>query len=345
MEIFNTINKNDCCGCGSCYQSCTHNSINMVDEGYGFKFPHVNNDKCVNCGICLKSCPLQKVVKNTQLISYASKNKDENIRLQSSSGGLFYEFSKYIIDELKGVVFGAKFDSNFNVVMDYTTTILGINDFMRSKYVQADTNKTFYECKKFLEEGRYVLYTGTPCQINGLKCFLKKDYDKLYTIDIACHGVPSQKVWSSYVKKLKNKYGEIEAINFRDKKNGWKDYNFTVNFKNGFTFSESYNTNEFMKLFLSDKILRRSCYSCKYKNIYSKSDLTIGDFWGINDFKKELNDNKGISAVVVNSKKGESLIESNNIDKYICDYSTLCKKNGGFKNEIKLPNDRLETIS
>lgn len=345
MDIFKIVNKNDCCGCGSCYQSCTHNAINMVDEGYGFKFPHVNNNVCVNCGVCVKSCPLQKIEKNNPLLCYASTNKDEKIRLKSSSGGLFYEFSKYIIEKLNGVVFGAKFDENFNVVMDYTTTMMGVNDFMRSKYVQADTNKTFYNCKRFLEEGKYVLYTGTPCQINGLKSFLKKEYDKLYTIDIACHGVPSQKVWVTYVKKLKNKYGDIESINFRDKKNGWKEYNFTVKFKSGFILSERHNSNEFMNLFLKDKILRRSCYSCKFKNIYSKSDLTIGDFWSINDFKKELNDNKGISAIVANTQKGKDLLELVDINKYQCNYNVLSSHNGGFKNEIKLPPDRIETIS
>lgn len=345
MDLFKHIDKNDCCGCGSCSQSCNKNAITMVDEGFGFKFPHINGDICVNCGKCLNSCPLNNVKSLGDIkYCYASKTNNETIRKQSSSGGIFYELSSYVINKLNGVVFGAKFDDNFNVIMSYFENMNDIDAFMRSKYVQADTLNTFKECKSFLENNRTVLYTGTPCQINGLKSYLNKDYENLITVDIACHGVPSQKVWKTYLRKI-SKFRKIKSVNFRDKKNGWRSYHITITFENGDVLSEKHNDNEYMKLFLQDKILRKSCYNCHFGNEYSKSDITIGDFWNIGEYHKNLDDNKGISVVVANTNKGVSLInDTSDIDCHVINDDSYKKKNGGFKNKLTLQKDRIETI-
>ena len=339
MDIFRNIKKDDCCGCGSCSQSCSKNAIKMTDEGYGFKFPHIDNTKCIDCKLCLKSCPLHNIKKRSIVKCYSGISYNDSFRIKSSSGGIFYELSKYVFSK-NGIVFGAYFDDNFNVKMKYISSIIEIDQLMRSKYVQADTLNTFSECEKFLEDGVFVMYVGTPCQINGLKSFLKKDYNNLLTIDIACHGVPSQLVWSNYLKRLKRK-GTIDSINFRDKKNGWRDYNFTVKYKNGNEISESHKINEYMKLFLSDKILRKSCYNCHFKNDFSQSDITLSDFWG----NEGIEDDKGLSGIVIQTQKGYDVITSiKTIKINETEYKNFCKKNGGFKNDIKLPKDRLTIL-
>lgn len=343
MNIFNNIKKDDCCGCGSCYQTCNHNAIKMVNEGYGFKFPHIDNTKCVNCKLCLKSCPLNNIHKNNIIKAFVSKNNDEEIRHNSSSGGIFYLMAKKIIDD-GGIVFGAIFDDNFNVKITSINNLELLKKALKSKYVQADTLNTYKECKGYLNDGKKVLYAGTPCQISGLKSYLKKDYPNLITIDIACHGVPSQSVWSSYVNELSKK-GKIKTIDFRDKKNGWANYNFTVTYENGDVFSENHNKNKYMNLFLSDKILRKSCYNCKFKNNYSVSDITLSDFWNVNTFDSKLNDNKGISGVVIQSEKGQDFFNNiENLYNKVCNYNLFKIKNGGFGNALKLPVDRINII-
>lgn len=227
---------------------------------------------------------------------YFCKNKNAQIVKKSSSGGFFSLLANYVIEK-KGVVFGATFDKDFNVVISYTE-----NDFssmLGSKYVKSLTKNSFAECKDFLENGRTVLYSGTPCQIIGLKAYLKKDYDNLITMDVICHGSPVAEIWQYYLKSF-NK--EIESINFRDKRESWEHYHFTIKFRDGTEFSEKYNTNKYMKLFLENKILTEPCYKCQNcKN--SKADFTVGDAWSATFKNALLNDHQGTSCVISRTNK------------------------------------------
>ena len=213
------MNNDICCGCRTCEKTCPTQAITMTQKWFGFNYPTIDESKCVHCGLCNKVCPAHNIKKNTVLQSFVGYS---NYRADSSSGGVFPKLAEYVISN-HGIVFGAVFDQDFNVELTWTdrdfTKMLG------SKYVQANVKHTYEECKEFLERDKLVLYAGTPCQIYGLKAYLKKDYNNLITVDIFCHGVASPTVWQHYLKSL-NK--EIDSINFRDKRNGWKNFYVTI---------------------------------------------------------------------------------------------------------------------
>ncbi len=303
-------NKSNCCGCHACYNSCPQNAIIMEEDEKGFKYPKINENKCTNCGFCEKVCPIlnkRKIANDPK--AYACINKDENIRENSSSGGIFTLIAKEIIN-MGGVVFGTKFDSNFNVIHSYTSLEEELYKFRGSKYVQSIIGDNYKIAKSFLEAGKYVLFTGTPCQIEGLLAYLGKKYDKLFTQDIICHGVPSPKVWRKYLDYRKHKDEDRPlSINFRNKDNGWSSYNLKFTYENK-SYKKSQVEDKYMQAFLRNVCLRDSCYKCSFKKINRLSDITLADFWGIQRVKPELYDNKGTSLVIVNSEKGKELFES-----------------------------------
>lgn len=303
-------NKSNCCGCHACYNSCPQNAIIMEEDEKGFKYPKINENKCTNCGFCEKVCPIlnkRKIANDPK--AYACINKDENIRENSSSGGIFTLIAKEIIN-MGGVVFGTKFDSNFNVIHSYTSLEEELYKFRGSKYVQSIIGDNYKIAKSFLEEGKYVLFTGTPCQIEGLLAYLGKKYDKLFTQDIICHGVPSPKVWRKYLDYRKHKDEDRPlSINFRNKDNGWSSFNLKFTYENK-SYKKSQVEDKYMQAFLRNVCLRDSCYKCSFKKINRLSDITLADFWGIQRVKPELYDNKGTSLVIVNSEKGKELFES-----------------------------------
>ncbi len=329
--------KRECSGCGACKSICPRNAISMVEDDKGFRYPHINYNACINCNLCDKVCPVlkeNKTLNREEPQAYAAYNNDENIRMQSSSGGVFSLFAEEIINR-KGVVFGAILDEKFNVMHRKAETLEEVDAFRGSKYVQSDLKNTYKEAKKILEENRYVLFTGTPCQIEGLKAFLNKDYQKLYTQDLICHGVPSKKVWEKYLKyqeKINNK--KIKKAFFRNKENcGWSNYQVLLKFDNGEQYINS-SEDIFMRIFLKDIALRDSCYNCKFKKINRISDITVADFWGIDEVLPEMNDEKGTSLLIVNSKKGEELL-SNIKDKITIKSVNLFDAISNNKNMIK----------
>lgn len=231
---------------------------------------------------------------------YFIKNLNKEDVKKSSSGGFFSLLANYVIEK-NGIVFGATFDKDFNVVISHTEN--DFSDMLGSKYVKSSTKNSFAECKDFLDNGRIVLYTGTPCQIVGLKAYLKKDYDNLITMDVICHGSPVAEIWQHYLKSF-NK--EIESINFRDKRESWEQFHLTIKFKDGTEFSENHHKNKYMKLFLENKILTEPCYKCQNcKN--SKADFTVGDAWGGKFINNKFNDHQGTSCIILRT------IKSNNI--------------------------------
>lgn len=300
--------KQNCSGCFACFNVCPQKCIIMKQDEEGFHYPDVDKIKCINCSACEKVCP---ILNNKQMDNkpdaYACYNKDEDIRLQSSSGGIFTLVAENVINN-NGVVFGACFDDNFHVVHDFTETKEGLSRFRGSKYVQSKIGDAYKKVKDFLYEEREVLFTGTPCQIGGLKSYLKKEYDNLFCIDVICHGVPSPTVWDDYVKYRGNLSNErIQRIVFRRKDEGWRLFSMAFSFKDDTEYRENLNKDLFMQAFLKDACLRPSCYECNFKTLYRQSDITLGDFWGVENIAHHIDDDKGTSLIFVNSAKGQSM--------------------------------------
>lgn len=302
--------KSQCCGCESCRNICPKQCIFMKEDNEGFLYPEVNSTDCINCGLCEKVCPVLHPSKERIPVAvYAVKHYDDNIRLASSSGGVFTFIAEKVIDE-GGVVFGARFNEQWVVIHDYVDTKEKLSHFRGSKYVQSWMGDTYKQVLSFLQSGRKVLFTGTSCQIAGLKLFLRREYDNLLTVDVICHGVPSPKVWKQYLSEITSTDSmPITNITFRNKQNGWHNYFLSVKsgekeLSNISTYTEIYS-----HLFLTDLMLRPSCYSCPAKSGKSCSDITLGDFWGIEKIFPEFDDNKGCSVVLLYNSNVKSFLE------------------------------------
>ena len=246
--------------------------------------------------------------------SFACKNPDLGIRLQSSSGGVFTLLAIYFIEK-GGVVFGARFDNQWNVIHDFTASISGLQYFRGSKYVQSCLGDSYKKCKEFLKQGRQVLFSGTPCQIAGLKNYLGKEHENLMTIDTICHAVPSPKIWNKFLDEtcagLYINRKDIEKIDFRDKSFGWENYSFTIDYAQKGVLQQLKNQfvhNPYGKSFLQHLSIRPSCTQCPAKEGKSHSDITLGDFWGIDEIFPEFNDDKGVGLLLINSEKGQRIV-------------------------------------
>ncbi len=299
-------NKYNCSGCTACAQSCPKQCITMSSDHEGFKYPIVDETKCIQCGICIKVCPWKKEKYQrpincfTEPIVYAAKCKDKNIRLNSTSGGIFTVLSDYIL-QLQGGICGAVYNtSTQKVEHTITFTTEGRNKMRGSKYVQSELSNTFQDIKTLLEQDKWLLFTGTPCQTAGLLSFLKKDYPKLVIVDILCHSVPSPLILHEILKK----YAPTN-ISFRDKSLGWrKSYSFQIKENN-----KIIHNNTFLNLFFKGLINRPSCYNCIFTNTYRASDLTIGDYWNIKAIDSKFEDPLGVSCILINSPKGKYIFE------------------------------------
>lgn len=323
-------NKADCCGCGACAQACPKSCISLKQDNEGFLYPIVNENLCIDCKLCEKVCPvLHPYEARVPIHSYAAINLDEQIRMESSSGGVFTFLAEQVIKD-GGVVFGARYDENWQVVLDYTETLEGLASFRGSKYLQARTADTYSQCSHFLKEGRKVLFSGTPCQITGLRHFLRRDFDNLLVVDFVCHGVSSPKVWEKYLQEIAG-IDNVKNVSMRDKsREGWKRFNFVLNYKRGnnvVTLSTWHKENDFMKAFLCNMILRPSCYECKAKECRSHSDITIGDFWRIRKVCPHMNDDKGTSLVLVHTQKGMSYLSVDTLQKEEVSFEDCVRSN------------------
>ncbi len=300
----------NCTGCHACYSACPQESITMYRDNEGFLYPVVNKISCTKCKLCEKVCPiitqLQRIATSDSA-AFAAINKNDKIRSESSSGGIFTAIAEKMTT-MSGIVFGAKFTPDFSVIHSHTSNTDDIADFRGSKYVQSTIGNSYKECKDLLDSGKTVLFSGTPCQIGGLKAFLRKDYRNLITIDFICHGVPSPLLWEKYISFKSADNQRITKITFRDKSSGWENYSFTVNYADGNIYKQIFRSNEYMRLFLKDVSLRPSCYNCNFKGISRHSDITLGDFWGIRQELPSFNDNRGTSFIIVHTDKGKEII-------------------------------------
>lgn len=361
--------KKDCCGCHACATVCAKQCITMQADEQGFLYPIVDKEACTDCGLCEKVCPvLNQSEPRKPLKVYAAKNKNEEIRRQSSSGGIFTLLAEKVIAE-GGVVFGARFDEEWNVIHSWADTIEGIATFRGSKYVQSTIGNTYREAKDFLRQGRKVLFSGTPCQIAGLKKYLRKDYDKLLTVDVVCHGVPSPLVWRTYLdetrKLLRAERGVgknsvplsidelpvITGISFRDKTNGWKKYGFRLRYAASEAASNTVSSsaikeekellqplrdNIFMQGFLANLYLRPSCYACAARSGKSGSDISIADFWGVKNYYPEFDDDKGVGLILVNSEKGQLAYDAVDVTRIEATYEQGLRNNPCIEHSVRL---------
>ncbi|MDN0071325.1 Coenzyme F420 hydrogenase/dehydrogenase, beta subunit C-terminal domain [Bacteroides caecigallinarum] len=364
--MINITDKSKCCGCSACVQRCPKQCISIREDEQGFLYPIIDTLKCIDCSLCEKVCPmLNPSLEKEPLQVFAAKNKNEEQRLRSSSGGIFILLAQYIIKQ-GGVVFGARFDQKWEVEHCYAETIEELEPLMRSKYVQSNIGNTYKEAEQFLKQGRPVMFVGTSCQIAGLKRFLRKEYNNLLAIDFICHGVPSPGIWRKYLEEIKFSLSEaagknsvlsfslkpmpvITGINFREKQNGgygWKKFGFEVRIKlpsegdkNTVLKSDIFYENIFMRGFLSNLYLRPSCYKCTAKNGASGSDLTISDFWGIQNYHPEFDDDKGTSLVFVHTDKGKSVIErlKTKIDVLESNMSEAIESNPSYTRSVSIP--------
>lgn len=337
------ISKNKCTGCTSCMNICPKKAISMGIGKDGFKYPVINQEKCIDCGLCKKACPVLNTKENKSINKcYVAYNKDKNSRKnKSSSGGIFELIAKEVLKD-KGIVIGAAFDKYNNLNHVWIESINELEKLKGSKYLQSNLNDIFSFIKDNIKNKK-VLFVGTPCQVAGLKSFLKKEQDNLICIDLICHGVPSPKLFKKYVKELENKYNyKVIDYNFRDKKTGWDTYSNTITLSNKKQISELQKENNFMKLFLSDVALRESCYNCNFKLGNKYSDITLGDFWGVKNYYPKMYNKLGVSAIIINSEVGKNLFKriEDDIEYLDCDLTEIVKGNPSIKNPCKKPAKR-----
>lgn len=304
-SYFDTHKKEDCNGCGTCSLLCPVNAIKMVEDEEGFLYPKIDEEKCIKCNKCRKYCGNINDKKEENEKAYIAINNSKEELNISSSGGMFYILAKYVIEK-RGIVCGVTYNQNLEVIHDFADSLEECKKFCGSKYVRSNLKDTYQKTKKYLENDRYVLFTGTACQINGLKKFLGKDYEKLILCDILCHANPSPKVFRMYIKnleKVKNK--KVKTIWFRSKKTGWRNQNPLIEYEDG----EKEEENSYFKAFVSEMINRPSCYLCQFASKRRVTDFTIGDFWGIEKIDSNINTNDGVSLLTVNSEKGSRIFE------------------------------------
>lgn len=329
----------------ACAQACPVGCIEMQADAEGFLYPNVDETKCISCNKCERVCPIINDSKKSEdvITAFAAYSKNEELLLKSSSGAIFTEIASLVLKD-GGVVFGAAFDEDFMVRHTYVESMEDLYILQSSKYVQSVIGNSFKEAETFLKAGRKVLYTGTGCQIAGLKGYLGKEYDNLFTIDVLCHGAPSSLVWKKYLDSLKRKTGfeKFEHIRFRVKNPSWKDYSFEVTSASGKKYSQLYRDNIYMKLFLRDICLRPSCYSCSFKNMERYSDITLGDCWGIENIMPDFYNEKGVSVVITHSQPGMKMfdnIKSNLVYKE-GEVDFYLPKTADSRHSMKVPSNR-----
>lgn len=310
-----------CTGCSACYDICPNSAISIKNNKDGFFYPIIDYTKCIKCRLCEKVCPLmnnnlKRLMNGNGVIkAYAVKTKKFDVQINSTSGGLFTEIAKKVISD-GGVAYGATFSDDWMVHHIRAITLSDVKKLAKSKYVQSSVTGIYRAVKNDLDKDIIVVFSGTQCQIGGLKGYLGKNYDNLYLIDIICHGIPSPGIWGYYVKALIEKYGsKIARVVQKDKDIGgwkWNKQFLKIDFENGSTLKECIWNNSYMLGFLGDLFLRQSCYKCPYKNFVMNgvSDIMIGDYWGCENIEPDFYDANGVSVALINTLKGEKLLNS-----------------------------------
>ncbi len=313
-------NKEDCCGCSACVQACPKKCIEMIEDNEGFLYPQVGASLCIDCGVCEKVCPIknQKIEQSFKQTAYVVQNKDLSVLRESTSGGAFSAIACWVLKQ-GGVVFGAGYDDNLNVLHQYVEDERSLFKFRNSKYVQSKIGTSFLQTKEFLQKGRMVLFSGTSCQIEGLLSYLRKPYENLWTVDVVCHACPSPLMFRKYKEWLNLKCAdEIRNIAFRDKHYGYKYSTMSV-FRKEKDYHEGIDTDPYLRAFFRHLSIRPSCFNCAFKKIYRPTDFTIWDCFDVENFCKEMDNDRGVTKVLCHSSRAQSLILN------LRDYLSICE--------------------
>lgn len=343
--MIKNTNKNACNGCFACVSKCPKKCITMKADNEGFLYPEIDEKICIDCKLCEKICPVlnKNISCNNSDLAFAVINKDIEIRNNSSSGGIFFSLAESIL-KVGGVVFGAAFTDDFKSVEHIAVTkIENLWKLQGSKYLQSQIGNSYKEAKDHLEKGLPVYFSGTPCQIAGLYAFLGKDYKNLITQDIICHGVPSPLIWKKYVEYRESKAASsTRRTFFRHKKYGWKKFSVQFVFENCTEYIQILTEDLYMRGFLANLYLRPSCYQCSFKSENRISDITLADFWGVENICPEMFDDRGTSLVLINTAKGKTLFNTIKPQTQNCEVekSEALKYNSAATKSSLLPQKR-----
>lgn len=304
------VDKAQCTGCTACQQVCSHSAIEMHFDAEGHSYPIVDASKCIDCGLCDRVCPMlhkERIPSDESLDSlpvFAVYNKDEAVREKSTSGGVFSLMAQYVIYH-GGVVYAARFDKDFHIIHSRFDDINEIDAFRGSKYAQSKLGDTFRQIRQDLKT-REVLFVGTPCQVAGLKGFLIKEYENLFTCDFICMGISSPVMWEEYLQEYWQGH-QIERVFFKDKREGWHQWKMLVQYDGGKEYLKGGMRDPFFHLYLTHLSYRLSCFSCPFRTCKRLSDFTIADCWGVDKCIPAFDDNKGCTTLILQSKKAETL--------------------------------------
>ena len=338
-------NKTDCCGCTACANICPKNCITMEPDEEGFLYPKVNKDLCVNCGLCEKVCPVIKLpeVCSGERKSYAIRSKNNDVLLNSTSGGFFTPIANFVLNN-GGVICAATYNDDWMVVHEFLTEKDegAIFKYRGSKYVQSYLGNCFSRIKEHLNKGRLVCFIGTTCQVNGLKKYIGDDKN-LVTVDLVCHGVPSPKLWEKYIDYQQGKYNsQITSVSFRNKTYGYHSGTMKIRFANGKNYYGSARIDYMLKSFFREISSRPICYQCPFKQVERCSDLTIYDCWHFSDLVDgKRDDNKGYTNVIVQSKKGADILSAlDSLEIYQVDTQKAIELDGVMVTKSAVPHPR-----
>ena len=335
--------KRMCCGCTACVNACPVQCIVMRrDREEGFDYPVANPDRCIGCGKCESVCPVLNPAEPVSPLAAYAVRCGEFVD-GSSSGGVFPALAKKVVDE-GGVVFGAVMETDMTVGHTEADTMDEVQRMRGSKYVQSDLYSVYSDVKEYLRSGRKVLFTGTPCQVAGLHKYLGGSSEGLVCIDLACHGVPGPGLWEMYVRSLEKREGSsMTAADFRDKSKGWRRYGFKAAYASGAgAYVRAYD-DPYMALFMQGMTLRPSCYACQAREGRSGSDITLADLWSVASSVPEMNDDIGVSGVMVNSEKGRAYMSRIKAE-FVREVQVeaVMVENGGFSKSHPVPEKREE---
>lgn len=346
--MINIRDKKNCTGCFACYNVCPVNAIKMIEDKEGFKYPKVDVKKCIKCGLCENICPVINRIqkkenrKRPTVIAAWSKNKD--IRLDSTSGGLFSELARSIYKQ-NGYVCGAIYNKDWLVEHYISNDIKDLDNLRSSKYLQSDIRDKYKKIKELLEQGKKVLFSGCPCQIIGLYNYLQnKEYRNLYTCDFICRGVNSPKIFKKYITELEKKYNsKIKKIKFKNKTYGWHNFSIKVDFENGKSYiGRRYEDSFWIGYLKYNAFMRPACYDCKFKGLPRLGDITLADFWGIEKIDPKLDNDQGTSMILLNSDKGKELFEESKetFEYTVIDSDDTFTSNVCMKNSVEMTEAR-----
>lgn len=346
MSVISKVSEAACCGCGACVAACQRHCLQMKQDNNGWSRPVLSLRACNDCGLCESVCPVlaPKTAREQSEDVFAAKAQSKSTLAKSSSGGVFATLAHHIIEQ-QGVVCAARFALPTKLFHDFCTRKEDLSDYMGSKYLQSDMTDCYQKIKNYLLQGVKVLFVGTPCQVMALKLYLKKPYPDLITMEIVCHGVPSQKAWQNYLEAIcrwaKTSPESITGIEFRNKDRSWSEYSLKISSSEGTIHRKTRRNDLFLKAFQANLLQRDCCFSCPAKSVETKSDLVAGDYWGVDNFHRDIYDDRGVSCLIVRNKSLLGLIKSLPLELTASKYEYIAASNPAVERSA-IPNPKRE---